>query len=84
MHRKYICRREKERADEIRMAEIQAEAEKEGEADEIQIQMAKIEADKELTLKEMELNAQDQTSTNAVVDAPPHNRDAKSRSYQSS
>ena len=63
---------DKKRADEIRMAEIEAEnkkradelqAEKENRADEIKIQMAKIEADKELTLKEMELKAQDQAST---------------------
>ena len=45
--------------------------------DEIQIQMAKIEADKEFTLKEMELKVQAQTSSNVVVDPPPHNRDAK-------
>ena len=63
---------DKKRADEIRMAEIEAEnkkradelqAEKENRADEIKIQMAKIEADEELTLKEMELKAQDQAST---------------------
>ena len=38
---------------------------------------AKIEADKEITLKEMELKAQAQTSTNAVVDPPPRNIDAQ-------
>ena len=54
---------EKKEADEIRMAEIQAEAEEKKRADEIQaeekrcadeirIQIAKIEADKELTLRD--------------------------------
>ena len=42
---------------DIRMAELHAEEKKR--ADEIKIQMAKIEADKELTLKEMELKAQE-------------------------
>ena len=40
--------------------------------------MAKIEADKELTLKEIELKAQAQTRTHAVVDPPPPIRNAKS------
>ena len=50
----------KKRADEIHTVEIQADTEKEKRADEIKIQMAKIEAEKDLTLKEMELKAQDQ------------------------
>ena len=67
------------------MLQLQAEAEKKNRAHKIQaeekrradeIQMAKIQADKELTLKEMKLKAQAQTSTNAVVDPPPRNRDA--------
>ena len=51
----------------IRMAELQAEEKKRADelddrrrADEIKVQMAKIEAEKELTLREMELKAQDQ------------------------
>ena len=66
---------EKKRVDEIYMAEIQAEEKKRSDEIQIQIQLAKIEADKELTLKEMELKAQ--TSINAVIDPPPHNRDTK-------
>ena len=54
---------DKKRADEIQAdiqaAKIEAEAEEKKRADEIKIQMAKIEADKELTLKEIELEAQD-------------------------
>ena len=44
----------------IQVAKIHTEGEEKKRADEIKIQMAKIEADKELTLKEMELEAQDQ------------------------
>ena len=44
---------EEKRADEILMAEIQAEAEKKKRAD--KIQMAKVEADKELAIKELVL-----------------------------
>ena len=54
-------------------------------ADEIltdEIQMGKIKADKELTLKEMELKAQAQSSGSAAVDPPPRNRDAKSPKLQ--
>ena len=58
------------------------QAEEKKRADEIQ--MSKIEADKELTLKEMDLKAQAQTSTNVVVDPHPPDRDANSRSYQPS
>ena len=71
-------RREKERADEIRMAEIEAEAEDKKRADEIKNQMAKIEADKEFSLKEIEMKAQGQASTNAAAAPPPRNKDAKS------
>ena len=39
--------------------------------------MAKIEAEKELTLKEIELKAQDQASTSAAAAPLPSNRDAK-------
>ena len=62
---------------DIQVAKIQAEAEEKKRTDEIKIQMAKIEADKELTLKRMELKAQDQASTSAAAAPPPHNRDAK-------
>ena len=58
------------------MAKLQAEDKKR--ADKIKIQMAKIEADKELTLKGMELKAQDQASTSAAAAPPPGHRDAKS------
>ena len=47
---------EKKRADEIRMAEIAAEAEEKKRADEIRL--AQIEIEKELKIKEMELQAQ--------------------------
>ena len=73
---------EKKRADkiqaDIQAAKIEAEAEEKKRADEIKIQMAKIEADKELTLKEIELKAQDQAGTSAAAAPPPQNRDAKS------
>ena len=65
----------KKRADEIQMALIDADRARD---------QAKIEADKELALKEMELKAQAQASTNATVDPPPRIRDAKSQSYQPS
>ena len=41
---------EKKKADEIRMAEIAAEAEEKKRADEIKVQMAQIEVDRELKL----------------------------------
>ena len=63
------------------MAKLQAEDKKR--AEKIKIQMAKIEADKELTLKEMELKAQDQASTSAAAAPPPRHRDAKSPKLQS-
>ena len=63
-------RREK-RSDEIQIQLAQIAADRASD------QQANIEADKELTLKEMELKAQDQISTNAVVE-PPHNRHALS------
>ena len=89
LHRNYNYAEEKKRADEIQMAEIQAEAEEKKRADKIQaegkkraveirMQMSKIEADKELTLKEMEPKAQAQESGGAAVDPPHSNRDAKS------
>ena len=71
----------------IRMAELQAEdkkradelqAEREKRADEIKVQMAKIEAEKELTLREMELKAQDQASASLAATPSPCNKDAKS------
>ena len=79
---------EKKRADESedkkRADELQAEREKR--ADEIrfaQIEAVKdqtrIEADKELTLKELELKAQqNQASASLAVTPPPRNKDAKS------
>ena len=78
----------KRRADEIRMAEIEAEAEEIKGADEIKMQMAqleadkeqaKIEADKELALIELELKAQqDQASARYATTPPPRNKGAKS------
>ena len=62
----------------IRMTELQTEAEEKRRADEIKVQMAKIEAEKELTLREMELKAQDQASTSLAATPPPRNKDAKS------
>ena len=69
----------------IRMAELQAEEKKRADelddrrwADEIKVQMAKIEAEKELTLREMELKAQDQVSGSSATTPPPRNKDAKS------
>ena len=69
----------------IRMAELQAEEKKRADelddrrrADEIKVQMAKIEAEKELTLREMELKAQDQASGSSATTPPPRNKDAKS------
>ena len=79
---------EKKRADESedkkRADELQAEREKR--ADEIRFaqieavkDQARIEADKELTLKELELKAQqNQTSASLAVTPPPRNKDAKS------
>ena len=62
----------------IRMTELQTEAEEKKRADEIKVQMAKIEAEKELTLREMELKAQDQASASLAATPPPRNKDAKS------
>ena len=62
----------------IRMTELQTEAEEKRRADEIKVQMAKIEAEKELTLREMELKAQDQASGSSATTPPPRNKDAKS------
>ena len=62
----------------IRMTELQTEAEEKRRADEIKVQMAKIEAEKELTLREMELKAQDQASASLAATQPPRNKDAKS------
>ena len=55
----------------IRMTELQTEAEEKRRADEIKVQMAKIEAEKELTLREMELKAQDQASASLAATPPP-------------
>ena len=74
---------------DVELAKIRAEAEAEERkradqaeekrrADEIKVQMAKIEAEKELTLREMELKAQDQASASLAVTPPPRNKDAKS------
>ena len=70
----------------IRMTELQTEAEEKKRADEIcfaQIEavkeQAKIEAEKELALKELELKAQQsQASTSPAATPPPCNKDAKS------
>ena len=70
---------EKKRADEIRMAEIAAEAEEKKRADEIRF--AQIEAEKELKIKEMELQAQQaqaQVTASSATTPPPRNKDAKS------
>ena len=79
---------EKKRADEIPLAEIQAEAEEKKRADEshIKIQIAQIEAakeqakiDKVLKIKEMELQAQQaQATTSSATTPPPCYKDAKS------
>ena len=59
---------DKKRADEIRMAQIEAAKEQ-----------AKIEAEKELTLKELELKAQqNQASASLAITPPPPNKYAKS------
>ena len=62
----------------IRMTELQTEAEEKRRADEIKVQMAKIEAEKELILREMELKAQDQASASLAATPTPRNKDAKS------
>ena len=63
----------------IRMTELQTEAEEKRRADEIKVQMAKIEAEKELTLREIELKAQQsQAGTSPAATPPPRNKDAKS------
>ena len=77
---------EKKRADEIRMAEIQAEkradelqAEEKKRADEIRL--AQIEIEKELKIKEMELKAQQaqaQATASSATTPPTRNKDAKS------
>ena len=45
--------------------------------------MAKIEAEKELSLREMELKAQDQASASLAATQPPRNKDAKSQKLPS-
>ena len=68
----------------IRMAELQAEAEEKKRADEIRFaqieaakEQAKIEAEKELALKELELKAQhSQASISPAATPPPRNKDA--------
>ena len=70
----------------IRMAELQTEAEEKKRADEIRFaqieaakEQAKIEAEKELALNELELKAQqNQASASLAVTPPPRNKDAKS------
>ena len=71
---------EEKRADEIRMAEIAAEAEEKKRADEFKVQMAQIEVDRELKLKEMELQAQQaqaQVNTSSATTPPPRNSKKK-------
>ena len=68
---------EKKGADEIRVAEIEAEAEEKKRADEIRL--AQIEVEKELEIKEMELQAQQaQATTSHATTPPPRHKDAKS------
>ena len=68
---------DKKRADEIRIAQIGAEAEEKKRADEIRF--AQIEAEKELALKELELKAQQsQAGASLAATPPPRNKDAKS------
>ena len=68
---------DKKRADEIRIAQIGAEAEEKKRADEIRF--AQIEAEKELALKELELKAQQsQVGASIAATPPPRNKDAKS------
>ena len=70
----------------IRMTELQTEAEEKKRADEIRFaqieavkEQAKIETEKELALKELELKAQQsQASTSPAATPPPRNKDAKS------
>ena len=70
----------------IRMTELQTEAEEKKRADEIRFaqieaakEQAKIEAEKELALKELELKAQQsQASISPAATPPPRNKDAKS------
>ena len=77
---------DKKKADEIRIAQIGAEAEEKKRADEIRFdqieaakEQAKIEAEKELALKELELKAQQsQASASLAATPPPCNKDAKS------
>ena len=81
---------EKKRADEIRMAEIQAEAEEKKRADELQaeekrradkIQLAQIEIEKELKIKEMELQAQAQATTSSASTPALRKKMPSPRSY---
>ena len=70
----------------LQLTKIEADAEKEKRAEKIQMaqieaarEQAKIEADKELTLKELELKAQqDQVNTSLAATPPRHNKDVKS------
>ena len=75
---------ENKRADEIRMAEIAAEAEEKKRADEIKVQMAQIEVDRELKLNEMELQAQQaqaQANTSSATTPPLVIKMPSPRSY---
>ena len=60
---------EKRRADEVQVAQINADRARD---------RTKIQADRELALKEVKLKTQAQANTSAKVDPSPHNRDAKS------
>ena len=63
-----------ERADEIKIQIAQIEAAKEQAKIEVAKEQGKIAADKELTLKELELKAQQyQASTSLAATPPPHN-----------
>ena len=64
-----------------RMTEIQVETEEKKRFDKIQMaqieaakDQAKIQAEKEIALKELELKAQEQASTSAAADSPPHKK----------
>ena len=60
----------------IQMTELQTEAEEKRRADEIKVQMAKIEAEKGVSLREVELKAQDQARASLAATPPPRNKDA--------
>ena len=85
---KWRIKREIRDQDEIRIAQIEAEAEEKKRADEIRFaqieaakEQAKLEAEKELKIKEMEIQAQQaqaQVTASSATTPPPRNKDAKS------